>query len=267
MAKRAFAVAAHPDDVEFLMSGTLILLGQAGYELHILTIANGCCGTTQYSREEIIRIRHDEATAAAATIGATYHGSLVDDIEIFYEKGLLARVGALMREVAPEILLVQSPSDYMEDHQNAARLAVTAAFCRGMPNYRTDPPRGPVAQDVTVYHAQPHSNRDPLRRLVRPEFFVDITGVLPKKRASLACHQSQAAWLDESQRMNSFIVAMEAMCREIGAMSRHFAYAEGWRRRLHLGFCAENADPLVAALGPAVWRDPPGASQDPGARP
>jgi LmbE family N-acetylglucosaminyl deacetylase len=256
MAKRAFAVAAHPDDVEFLMSGTLILLGQAGYERHILTIANGCCGTTEYSRDEIIRIRQDEATAAAATIGATYHGSLVDDIAIFYDKGLLARVGALMREIAPEILLVQSPDDYMEDHQNAARLAVSAAFCRGMPNYRTDPPRDPVAQDVTVYHAQPHSNRDPLRRLVRPELFVDITAVLPQKRASLACHQSQAAWLDESQRMNSFIVAMEEMCREIGAMSGRFAYAEGWRRRLHLGFGAEDADPLLAALGPAVHHAP-----------
>ena len=28
------AIAAHPDDIEFLMSGTMMLLAEAGYELH-----------------------------------------------------------------------------------------------------------------------------------------------------------------------------------------------------------------------------------------
>ena len=45
MSPRAFAVAAHPDDIEFMMAGTLILLGRAGYELHYMTIANGSCGS------------------------------------------------------------------------------------------------------------------------------------------------------------------------------------------------------------------------------
>ena len=43
--KHAFAVAAHPDDIEFVMAGTLILLRRAGYELHYMNIANGCCGS------------------------------------------------------------------------------------------------------------------------------------------------------------------------------------------------------------------------------
>ena len=248
MARRAFAVAAHPDDIEFHMAGTLILLGQAGYELHYLNIANGSCGTTQYSREEIIRIRRAEAMAAAASIGAIYHESLVDDLEIFYEKGLLARVSAVMREVAPEIVLTHSPADYMEDHQNACRLAVTAAFCRGMPNYPTDPPVAPVAGDVTVYHAQPHGNVDPLRQPVAPDFFVDIESVLEQKRAMLACHHSQKDWLDESQGMDSYLITMTELSREVGVLSGRLAFAEGWRRRLHLGFCAEDADPLADAL-------------------
>jgi len=248
MTKRAFAVAAHPDDIEFLMAGTLIRLGQAGYELHYMNIANGSCGTAYHTREEIIRIRREEARTAAAFIGAVYHESLVNDVEIFYERELLAKVGAVIREVAPEILLVQSPGDYMEDHQNAARLAVTAAFCRGMPNFLTDPPREPVKQDVTVYHAQPHGNRDPLRQLIWPEICVDISSVLKEKREMLAHHQSQKVWLDETQGMESYLYAMEDICREIGAMSGRFEYAEGWRRRSHLGFCAEEADPLSAAL-------------------
>ena len=253
MTKRAFAVAAHPDDIEFLMAGTLILLGRAGYELHYMNIANGSCGTADHSREEIVRIRREEARAASSSIGAVYHESLVDDLDVFYEKRLLARVASVMREVAPEILLVQSPVDYMEDHQNAARLAMTAAFGRGMRNYSVDPPRPTVEQPVTVYHAQPHGNRTPLRKAVHPELYVDISSVMERKKTMLACHQSQKAWLDESQGMGSYLAAMEGMCREIGAMSGRFEVAEGWRRRLHFGFCAEDADPLAEALGECVY--------------
>lgn len=246
--KHAFAIAAHPDDIEFHMAGTLILLGRAGYEIHYMNIANGSCGTAQHSREEIIAIRRSEAQAAAASIGAVFHESLVDDLAVFYEPELLARVSAVMREVAPEILLVPSPQDYMEDHQNAARLAVSAAFTRGMPNYPTLPARAAVDQPVTVYHAQPHGNCDPLGQPVRPGFCVDISSVIGEKRAMLACHQSQKTWLDRTQGMDVYLNVMEDMAREIGAMAGRLQYAEGWRRRLHLGFCDAGADPLSAAL-------------------
>jgi LmbE family N-acetylglucosaminyl deacetylase len=254
MSKRVFAVAAHPDDIEFLMAGTLILLKRAGYEVHLLNIANGSCGSSVVPAAEIVRARREEAIEAALLIGAVYHESLVADIDIFYEKPLLARVAAIMREVAPEILLVQSPSDYMEDHQNAARLAVTAAFCRGMPNFPTDPPTRAVSHDVTVYHAQPHGNLDPLRGVVRPDLFVDISSVLALKREMLSCHQSQKRWLDESQGMDSYLHAMEGFSREVGGLSGRFACAEGWRRRLHLGFCGPDANPLAQALPNLVMK-------------
>ncbi len=254
MPPRAFAVAAHPDDIEFHMAGTLILLGRAGYELHYLTIANGSCGTTQYGRDEIIRIRRDEARAAAASIGAVFHESLTDDLAIFYEPGLLARVAAVMREVAPQIVLTHSPVDYMEDHQNAARLAVTAAFARGMPNYPTDPPQPAVTGDVTVYHAQPYGNVDPLRQPVRPDFYVNIGDVIDIKQAMLAHHRSQQGWLDESQGLSSYLATMRELGRDLGRLSGCCEYAEGWRRRLHLGFCPPDADPLAAALQDVVKR-------------
>ncbi len=246
--KRAFAISAHPDDIEFQMAGTLILLKRAGYEIHYMTIANGSCGTDEYSKEEIIAIRRAESQAAAALVGAVYHESLVDDLDIFYEPVLLSKVAAVMREVAPEILLVQSPADYMEDHQNATRLAVTAAFARGMPNYPTRPPRSAVSQPVTVYHAQPHSSLDPLRQPVRPEFCIDITGVIAEKREMLAQHRSQKTWLDRTQGMDAYLNVMQDLSREVGGLSGRFEYAEGWRRRLHLGFCDEDANPMLDAL-------------------
>ncbi|HEU4902789.1 MAG TPA: PIG-L family deacetylase, partial [Flavisolibacter sp.] len=34
--KTAIAIAAHPDDIEFMMAGTLLQLKAAGYETHYL---------------------------------------------------------------------------------------------------------------------------------------------------------------------------------------------------------------------------------------
>ncbi len=246
--RRAFAVAAHPDDIEFVMAGTLILLAQAGYEIHYMNIANGCCGSNELSAEHTAIAREKEAIAAADSIGAEFHPSLVNDLEIFYNDETLKKLAAVMREVSPEILLVHSPSDYMEDHMNACRLAVTAAFARGMPNYPTIPPRPPVEQNVTIYHAQPHGNRDPLGQAVRPGLFVDVGAVMEQKAAMLACHQSQQQWLDTSQGLNSYIETMRDLMREVGRMSGRYEYAEGWRRHTHLGLCAADADPLAKAL-------------------
>jgi LmbE family N-acetylglucosaminyl deacetylase len=251
----ALAVFAHPDDMEFLASGTLLRLQRAGYEIHSLAVANGSCGSSVRGPEETVRVRRAEAEAACRLAGFTLHESLVNDIEVFYERALLARVAALVRRVAPDVLLTHSPSDYMEDHENTCRLAVSAAFCRGMRNMPTVPPAPAVDRPVTVYHAQPHGNRDPLGTEVRPTHFVDVGGeVLERKTAMLACHRSQQEWLDESQGLPSHVQTMQLLMREVGGWSGRFVHAEGWRRRLALGFCAPDADPLAAALGSSCLR-------------
>ena len=245
----AFAVAAHPDDIEFMMGGTLLLLGKAGYDLHYMNIANGSMGTAIYSREEIIAMRTGEARRAAKTLGATFHEPLVDDLDIYYDREVPGRLCAVSREIKPRIMLLQPPTDYREDHTNACRLAVSAAFFRGMRNLVTDPPQPPIADPVTLYHALPYGLHDPLRRRVWPGLYVDISTVIDKKREALACHTSQKEWLDVSQGMDSYLITMEEMSREVGKMSGVFEYAEGWRRHLHLGYCAPEDDPLRDVLG------------------
>ena len=123
----ALAIAAHPDDIEIFMSGTLMLLKEAGYEIHYMNVANGCCGTTEYDRATIAKIRREEAIAASELIGAVFHESICDDLSIFYDQPTLAKIASVMRLVAPEIVLTHSPADYMEDHMNVCRLATTAA--------------------------------------------------------------------------------------------------------------------------------------------
>ncbi|OPZ29298.1 MAG: GlcNAc-PI de-N-acetylase [Lentisphaerae bacterium ADurb.BinA184] len=255
-APAVLAVGAHPDDIEFLMAGTLLRLRDAGWRLHYLTVANGSCGTATESRDAIVARRRAEAIEAARCLGAVFHESLVNDLEILYTYDLVARVLAVVREACPRILLVHSADDYMEDHSTSQRLAVTAAFCRGMVNYVSAPARPPVAEDVTIYHAMPAGLRSPLRERVRAGQYVDTADRLGAKRAALGCHRSQKEWLDHSQGMDSYLDTMAARDREVGRLSGRFAYAEGWRRHHHLGFSADDGDPLAEALGGACWVDP-----------
>ena len=252
MACRVFAIGAHPDDIEFGMAGTLILLAGKACEIHYMNIANGSCGSTGHDAEATAEMRLVEAMNAAGRIGAVFHPPLASDLEIFYEKELLARVASVMRMVAPDILLVHSPRDYMEDHTNACRLAVTAAFCRGMRNFPVDPPRPPIERDIAVYHAQPHGNRDALNRPVRPDFFIDISSVIDEKADMLAEHKSQKNWLDHTQGMNAYLNAMKGFAAEMGSLSTQCEFAEGWRRHNPLGLCAAAADPIASLLGDYV---------------
>lgn len=250
------AAVAHPDDIEFMMAGTLLRLKEAGAELHMWNLANGCCGTATHEREEIVRLRWDEAQQSARLAGAVLHPPLADDLAIFYEPRLLERVAAVLRQVRPSLVLTHAPQDYMEDHQNACRLVTTGLFARGMRNYATHPAATPWSGPTALYHALPHGLRDALRQPVRASQFVDITPVLAAKRAMLAAHKTQKEWLDASQGMDAYLNEMEAMSRAVGKMSGRFEYAEGWRRHSHLGYGPEAFDPLSALLGAACWTDP-----------
>src|SRR5690606_2098591 len=115
----------------------------------------------------------------------------------------LRRLAAVVREVQPTIVLTHSPADYMEDHMNTCRLAVSAVFARGMPNFKSVPSRKTADYDCTIYHGLPHSLTDNLRRRIYPEIFINTASVHAQKVEALKAHQSQQSWLDASQKFNS----------------------------------------------------------------
>jgi N-acetylglucosamine malate deacetylase 1 len=240
-----FAVGCHPDDIEFMMAGTLFLLKDAGCGIHYMNVANGSHGTNEYGRRKITKIRRAEAQKAAALLGAEYHDSITDDLSVFYNQRLIRKLTYQVRTVKPDIMLIHSPTDYMEDHMNACRIAVTAAFSKGMRNYRSIPGTAPIQKDVVLYHALPHGLCDGLKTKIVPDFFVDISSVIDRKEEMLAAHMSQKKWLDDSQGFDSYLQTM----RDISAKTAEdLAYAEGWRRHLHFGFSEKESNPLTEIL-------------------
>lgn len=246
---RVLAIACHPDDMEFMMGGTLLLLKDSGCEIHLINIANGSAGSVDLPPARIAALRALEAARSAELLGATLHPSLVDDLDVFYTQDLIRGVTALVREIEPGIVLTQSLEDYMEDHMNTARIAGTATFLRNVANYRSIPGRAAVFGDVMLYHATPHILTDMMRRPILPELHVDVGPVMDRKEKLLACHASQKEWLDRTQGFDSYLVSMRELSSRVGALSGRFAFSEGWRRHSHVGFSREDGDPLADILG------------------
>lgn len=245
----ALAIFAHPDDIEFSAGGTLLLLARRGWTIHCCNLSSGNMGSTVMTAARTAAARRREAQASARRMGATWHPPIGHDLLLFYNERAIRQVCALVREVQPAIILTHPPLDYMEDHTTTCRIAVTGAFTRGIPNFRSLPARAPTLAPLTIYHAMPHGLCDPLRREWKPEAWVNTAAVQRERLAALACHRSQHEWLDASQGMNSYVASAAADARELGRRSKKFTHAEGWTRHLHYGFGAEPDNPLRDALG------------------
>jgi N-acetylglucosamine malate deacetylase 1 len=243
------AVGCHPDDIEFMMSGTLIKLHDMGAEIHYMNVANGNCGSREYGREELAAIREKEAQAAADYIDASWYPPIENDLEVIYSLDLVRKVASVVRQAAPDIVLTPALHDYMEDHMNTARITTTAVFTIAMPNFSVTPPVDSLVKNVALYHALPYGLHDMLMNRVTPHFFTDISSVLQRKQEMLGLHASQRNWLDESQRLDSYLQTMVDQDREVGNMSGRYTFAEGWIQHNPLGYGDAGFKPLQDLLG------------------
>ena len=62
------AIAAHPDDIEFLFTGTLLQLAKRGWDLHYMNLCDGSRGSTVLSQEECAATRLEEAKPHVGTL-------------------------------------------------------------------------------------------------------------------------------------------------------------------------------------------------------
>jgi len=248
--RSVLSIGAHPDDAEFMCVGTLALLHERGWQVHIASMTPGDGGTVQYSREEISRIRKAEAARAAAMLDGTYHCLESSDIFIMYDRPTLLKAIELVRKVRPKIVITLSPSDYMVDHETASRLAQTACFCCGVVNVET-PGAEPFEPIPHLYYADPVEGKDKLGKEVEPGIIIDIGGVMEAKERMLCCHESQRDWLFKHHGMDEYVAMMRSFASKRGRqIGRDFA--EGFRQ--HLGHAYPHDDILRKELGELVHR-------------
>lgn len=195
MSKRVLAFGCHPDDVEFMAAGTLALLAERGWEVHIATMTGGEVGSPTVSRKAIQKRRLKEAETAAAVIGAHYHYAGGCDLEVEYNDFYRKASVRVMREVNPAIVLAPPPMDYMADHEQTSLLVRNAAFIAQVPLYKTVPSVPPMKSCPHLYYWNATGLTDIFGRPLPMRFGVDVGSVMDIKEKMLACHASQREWL------------------------------------------------------------------------
>ena len=246
--KTILSLGAHPDDAEFFCTGTLALLEKKGWQIHIATMTPGDCGTVQYSREEISKIRRAEAAKAAGMLNGSYHCLESGDIFIMYDRPTLLKAIELVRKVRPAIVLTTSPVDYMVDHEMASKIAQTACFACGVVNIET-PGAKPFEPVPHLYYMDPVEGKDNLGTKIKAGTIVDVSGVMDVKEKMLCCHESQRNWLLEHHGIDDYVIAMKKLGAERGRQINS-QYAEGFRQ--HLGHAYPQDNILKAELGRLV---------------
>ncbi|HEX7900916.1 MAG TPA: PIG-L deacetylase family protein [Planctomycetota bacterium] len=247
----ALAVFAHPDDIEMLCAGTLALLKDAGWKIHLATMTAGDLGTMTLSREQISDVRRKEAAASAALLGASYACLGFEDLQLGYGPEPKRRVSALMRDVGADVVFTHAPVDYMADHEETSRIAREAAFASTIPNWIAGASTPLKAMPAVIY-ADPIDLTDHFGRRMPARQVVDITASMPLKEKMLACHASQKSWLQDQHGEDDYLRYMKGWCadraKDFGR--RTVKYAEGFNQ--HLGHAFSKADVLGDALGKKV---------------
>ncbi len=249
--RRVVAIGAHPDDVEFMCSGTLKLLREEGYEISIGVLSNGDCGSMNESPEDIIKIRRNEALDAANRLGADFHPFGEQDLRIEFNDRTIMMVTEYIRTTAPLIVFTHPHEDYMIDHEVTSKLVRTACFTAPIPNYftRSVMPQPRTSGIPYLFYWSPLEGRDIYGDFVDQNVYIDVTGVIEFKVEMLACHRSQRDWLLEQHGMDSYTETMRNTAKRYGERCG-FPYAEGFKQ--HLGNAYPQDNILKNILGEKV---------------
>ncbi|MGQ9629462.1 MAG: PIG-L deacetylase family protein [bacterium] len=217
---RVLGVGAHPDDLELLCGGTLAKYAKRGDEVTMAVVTNGEVGSETLSKEEIARIRRDEAKEAAAVIGAEFIWMDFPDEFLFDSKEARLKFIDVLRQARPDVVLAHFPSDYHPDHSISGQIVYNVKMMITVPNIKTEHP--PCKKIPEIYYMDTLAGIN-----FQPYDYVDISDTFETKREMLSKHRSQGAWLEKFGM--SYIEFMEIVARFRGIQSG-VRYAEAFSR-------------------------------------
>ena len=202
--KRALAVMAHPDDVDFSAAGTIATWTDAGIEVTYLMVTDGDAGgfDDDLPRSEMAPLRRAEQVAAAKCVGVTDVRFLgYPDGRVEATLGLRRDIARVIRQVRPDRVVIPSPERNYErihaghpDHRAVGSAALDAVYPDArnpyaFPELRTEGLDAWTAREVWI------SGGPAL------DHYVDITGVFDRKVAALRAHASQISHHDDLEGM------------------------------------------------------------------
>jgi LmbE family N-acetylglucosaminyl deacetylase len=223
--KRAMAIVAHPDDIDFSCSGTVARWVKAGAEVAYIVCTSGDVGIEDpgMTRAKAAEIREAEQRAAAEVVGVKEviflrepDGMLENTLEL--RKRLVREI----RRFKPEVMITGDPTvvwasdSYINhpDHRAAAGAALDAVFpAAGQPN---------LMEELADEGLSAHKTRKVyVTSWEKADTYVNISETIDLKIEALKRHVSQMGDWDVETRIREWSAEL--------AKGKEMAYAEAFR--------------------------------------
>jgi len=174
--------AAHPDDAELSMGGTIIKLTRSNKKVGIIDFTRGELGTRGTPE-----IRQKEAFDAASILKVAVRENLeISDGNIIDNKENLMKVVMTIRRYKPKIIFAPYFNDRHPDHIDTSKIVKRAMFASGLSKVKTF--NKEVAQEACrpaklFYYMQTYT--------FEPSFIIDISESFEDKMKAVKAYASQ----------------------------------------------------------------------------
>lgn len=176
------AFGAHPDDVELGAAGTIAKEVSLGNKVGIIDLTRGELGSRGSAE-----IRDEEARKGAEILGVAIRENLrFRDGFFVNDETHQMEIIKMIRKYRPEIVLCNAIEDRHIDHAKGSNLVSDACFLSGLLKIETsiDGQKQEHWRPKQVYHYIQWKN-------IEPDFVVDISGFMDKKREAVMAYSSQ----------------------------------------------------------------------------
>jgi N-acetylglucosamine malate deacetylase 1 len=171
------AIAAHRDDTEIVCGGTLIKMVDLGYSVGILDLTAGESGT----RGDALT-RAQEAAAAAEVMGLKYRHNLeMPDAGLFLTQENALRVAEIVRQTAPELVILPYWKQRHPDHATASDIGYRGCFLAGLAKM---PLAGKAHRPRKILYCSSFLDID-------HNIVIDISEQFERKCKAVACYKTQ----------------------------------------------------------------------------
>jgi 4-oxalomesaconate hydratase len=230
VSRRVLVIGAHSADFVWRAGGAVAVATRNGGTAQVIALSYGERGESgelwkepDQTIENVKHVRHGEAERAAAALGAGFRCLDLGDYPLEVEGEALGRLTDAIRELTPDVIVTHTDRDpFNPDHPVAFRAVERAralASGAGVESaFETIPP-------PQLFLFEPHQ---PELCNFTPTTFLDITGVMERKRAAMAEMKAQTylqSYYDQraEQRANH--------ARRVSG-KREIRYAEAFQRVL-----------------------------------
>ncbi len=208
--------AAHPDDAELSMGGTIIKLSKLGFKVGVIDLTKGELGTRGTSDK-----RKKEAEKASEILEISHRENLgLKDGTIKFNEDYLMKIISKIRKHQPKLVFAPYFNDRHPDHIGASQLVKEAFFFSGLPKIETeenDRIQIPFRPQKLFYYMQTYE--------FTPSFIYDISETFETKMKAILAYDTQFH-NPESKEPETFI-SQPIFLEFIEARAKYFGFKIG----------------------------------------